>query len=177
LAKKFGTKFMANRKTHRRVGRVSGALYGAHRAKDQRVGHFITESIGGAIGGDIGAMAADWLEPAVSSWHRGAAHSCAAGGIVLSIGDTLAQVEIFCRAEAQRKAMQRSELEMVPHPTLPDMFVPAPGSVLTNLWLLACELLWRAAAGFANGLAAGYVSHLVLDAGTPRSIPLLTKGF
>ena len=168
---------MANRKTHRRVGRVSGALYGAHRAKDQRVEHFITESIGGAIGGDIGAMAADWLEPAVSSWHRGTAHSCAAGGIVLSIGDTLAQVEIFCRAEAQRKAMQRSELEMVPHPTLPDVFVPASGSVLTNLWLLACELLWRAAAGFANGLAAGYVSHLVLDAGTPRSIPLLTKGF
>jgi hypothetical protein len=27
------------------------------------------------------------------------------------------------------------------------------------------------------GLAAGYVSHLALDAGTPRSIPLLVGGF
>lgn len=40
-----------------------------------------------------------------------------------------------------------------------------------------CEFFWRAAAGFGNGLAAGYLSHLVLDAGTPRSIPLLTNGF
>jgi len=39
------------------------------------------------------------------------------------------------------------------------------------------ELFWRLAAGFANGLAAGYVSHLALDAGTPRSIPLLVGGF
>ena len=168
---------MANRATHRRVGRAAGAVYAAHRAKDQKVGHFITESIGGVIGGDIGALAADWLEPAVSSWHRGTAHSCAAGGAVLSLGDILAQAEVFCRAEAERKAIQRSALEMVPHPTLPNVFVPAPGSVLTNLWLLACELFWRAVAGLTNGLAAGYISHLVLDAGTPRSIPLLVKGF
>jgi hypothetical protein len=168
---------MANRTTHRRVGRAAGAVYAAHRAKDQKVGHFITESIGGVIGGDIGALAADWLEPAVSSWHRGTAHSCAAGGAVLSLGDILAQAEVFCRAEAERKAIQRSALEMVPHPTLPNVFVPAPGSVLTNLWLLACELFWRAVAGLTNGLAAGYISHLVLDAGTPRSIPLLVKGF
>lgn len=168
---------MANRRTHRKVGRVTGAVYAAHRAKYQKVGHFITESIGGAIGGDIGAMAADWLEPAVSSWHRGTAHSCAAGGVVLSLGGTLAQAEVYCRAQAERKAAQRSALEMVPHPTLPNVFVPAPGNVLTDLWLLACELFWRALAGFTNGMAAGYISHLVLDAGTPRSIPLLTNGF
>jgi hypothetical protein len=168
---------MANRRTHKRVGRVAGAVYAAHRAKDQKAGRFITETIGGAIGGDIGAMAADWLEPAVSSQHRSTAHSCAAGGVVLSLGDTLAQAEIFCRAQAERKAMQRGALEMVPHPTLQNVFIPAPGSVLTNLWLLACELFWCAVAGFVNGLAAGYISHLVLDAGTPRSIPLLTNGF
>src|SRR5208282_4514631 len=101
---------MANRRTHRKVGRVTGAVYAAHRAKDQKVGHFITESIGGVIGGDMGAIAADWLEPAVSSWHRGTAHSWAAGGIVLSLGDTLARAEIFCRGQAERKAMQRSAL-------------------------------------------------------------------
>jgi len=97
---------MANRRTHWRVGRVAGAVYVARRARDQKVGHFIAESIGGAIGRDIGAMVTGWLEPTVSSWHRSTAHSCVAGGIVLSIGDTLAQVETFCRADAQRKAMQ-----------------------------------------------------------------------
>lgn len=168
---------MPNRRTHRKVGRIAGGVYAAHRAKDQKVGHFITESIGGAIGGDVGAMVADWLEPAISSWHRGTAHSCAAGGLVLSLGDTLAQAEVYCRAQAELKAAQQSALEMVPHPTLPNMFVPAPSCVLTNLWLFVCELFWRGLAGFASGMAAGYVSHLVLDAGTPRSIPLLTNGF
>jgi membrane-bound metal-dependent hydrolase YbcI (DUF457 family) len=38
-------------------------------------------------------------------------------------------------------------------------------------------MFWRFAAGFANGLAAGYVSHLALDAATPRSLPLLVSGF
>jgi hypothetical protein len=168
---------MANRRTHRKVGRIAGGVCAAHRAKDQKVGHFITESIGGVVGGDFGAMIADWLEPAISSWHRGTAHSCATGGLILSLGDTLAQAEVYCRAQAEVKAAQRSAVEMVPHPTLPNMFVPAPGCVLTNLWLLACELFWRGLAGFANGVAAGYISHLVLDAGTPRSIPLLTNGF
>ena len=88
------------------------------------------------------------------------------------------QAEIYCRGQAEHKAAQRSALQMVPDLTMPDVFVPAPpASVLTNMWLLACELFWRALAGFVNGLAAGYISHLVLDAGTPRSIPLLANGF
>ena len=168
---------MANRRTHRKVGRVTRAVMLPTGQRIRRWGISLPESIGGAIGGDVGAMAADWLEPAVSSWHRGTAHSCAAGGVVLSLGGTLAQAEVYCRAQAERKAAQRSALEMVPHPTLPNVFVPAPGNVLTDLWLLACELFWRALAGFTNGMAAGYISHLVLDAGTPRSIPLLTNGF
>ncbi len=64
---------------------------------------------------------------------------------------------------------------MIADPAQPNVFVPAPNSSLTRLWLTICELFWRALAAFANGLAAGYLSHLVLDAGTPRSIPLLTN--
>ena len=64
---------------------------------------------------------------------------------------------------------------MTPDPVQPNVFIPAPNSSLTQLWLTVRELFWRALADFANGLAAGYCSHLVLDAGTPRSIPLLTN--
>ena len=157
--------------------RRSGSDYTATRAKSQTVGQCITESIGGTMGGDIGALVADWLEPGTSSWHRSIAHSCAAGMGILSLGEVLAEAETYCRQQAERKAEESRTLQMMPDLAQPNMFVPAPNSSLMQLWLTVCELFWRALAGFANGLAAGYLSHLVLDAGTPRSIPLLTNGF
>jgi len=168
---------MANRRTHRRAGRISGAVYAAHRAKDQGVLQCAAEVAGGAFGGEVGALVADVLEPGISSWHRGPAHSCTAGVAILSLGDLLGQAETYCRQQAERKAEERRTLQMVPDLMEPNLFVPAPSSILAQLWLVTCELFWRALAGFANGLAAGYLSHLVLDAGTPRSIPLLTNGF
>jgi membrane-bound metal-dependent hydrolase YbcI (DUF457 family) len=35
------------------------------------------------------------------------------------------------------------------------------------------EFIWILLAGFLNGLAAGYVSHLLLDATTPLGTPIL----
>jgi hypothetical protein len=35
------------------------------------------------------------------------------------------------------------------------------------------ELAWRVLAGVPAGIVGGYLSHLALDAGTPRRIPLL----
>lgn len=168
---------MANRKTHRRAGRISGAIYAAHRSTNQTAGKFLVETAAGAVGGDIGALAADWLEPATSSWHRGTAHSCAAGAVVLSLGEVFANVETYCRQQADLKAAERMTLQATPDPLGTNLFVAAPNTSLTQLWLTICEVFWRAAAGFVNGLTAGYLSHLVLDAGTPRSIPLLTNGF
>jgi hypothetical protein len=60
---------MADRKTHRRAGRISGAVYAAHRAKGQSGGNLVIEAAGGALGGDVGALVADFLEPGTSSWH------------------------------------------------------------------------------------------------------------
>jgi|HubBroStandDraft_5_1064220.scaffolds.fasta_scaffold61620_2 hypothetical protein len=171
---------MPDRRTHRRAGRLSGGVYAFQRARKQTVGQCVTETIGGVAGGEVGALVADWLEPGISSWHRGPAHSCTAGVGILSLGEILASVESYCREQADRKAEELRTLQMIPDPAQPSMFIPAPispTSSMGQLWLTICEFLWRAAAGFANGLAAGYLSHLVLDAGTPRSIPLLTNGF
>lgn len=168
---------MADRKTHRRAGRVSGAVYAAHRARGQSVPNFIVETAAGALGGDVGALVSDWLEPGISPWHRGTAHSCAAGATILSLGEVFAGVETYCRQQAERKAAERKTLQATPDPTQPNMFVASPNSSLTQLWLTICEFFWHALAGLVNGLTAGYISHLVLDAGTPRSIPLLTNGF
>jgi hypothetical protein len=53
-------------------------------------------------------------------------------------------------------------------------FVPEFDPML-NLVMKCFELMWSFLAGFTYGLAAGYVSHLALDAVIgKRSIPLLT---
>jgi hypothetical protein len=168
---------MPNRRMHRRVGRIGGGVYAFQRASKQSVAQCVTETIGGVAGGDVGALVADWLEPGISSWHRGTAHSCAAGIGILSLGEVFAGVETYCRQQAERKAAELRTLRMTPDPAQPSTFAPSPNSSLSQLWLTICELFWRVLAGFANGFAAGYISHLVLDAATPRSIPVLTKGF
>lgn len=105
---------MANRKVHRRAGRIAGAVYAGHRATRQPVLHLAAETVGGVYGGELGAVLADVLEPGLSSWHRGIAHSCAAGVEILSLGDTLARIETFCREQAEQKATERRTLEMIP---------------------------------------------------------------
>jgi hypothetical protein len=168
---------MPNRKTHRRAGRIAGAVYAAHRAKGQSVVNCAVEAAGGVFGGDLGATLADVLEPGISSWHRGTAHSCATGAAILSLGDFIREIETFCRQQAEQKAEKRRTLQAIPDPTQANQFVPVPNGAITQFFLTVAEVFWRILAGFANGLAAGYLSHLILDAGTPRSVPLLTNNF
>ena len=115
---------MANHETHRRAGRVAGAVYAAHRAKEQGVVHCAVEMAGGVFGGEFGARVADLWSPD-SSWHRGTAHSCATGVAILSLGDVLTQVETFCRQQAEQKAAQRRTLQMSLDLAQPDLVVPA----------------------------------------------------
>jgi hypothetical protein len=84
--------------------------------------------------------------------------------------DALTAFAAACRENAEKCRA----LPMTPQG---DMFVVAPVDPFSQLLLNMFELFWRFLAGFTNGLAAGYVSHLALDAATPRSIPLLTNGF
>src|SRR5260370_13381893 len=84
---------MANRRTHRKAGRIAGGVYAAHRAKDQGVVKCAAETLGGVFGGDLGAVLADVIEPGLSSWPRGMSHSWAAGAGVLSLGGVLIRPE------------------------------------------------------------------------------------
>jgi hypothetical protein len=169
---------MPDGKTHRRAGRVAGGVYAAHQAKNQCLVNCAVETTGGVFGGDIGARLSDVFEPGTSSWHRGPAHSCAAGvGILSALGEALPHVVTLLRETADKKAEQRKTLQMTPDPPQPNLFVPKPDTALTQFFLFLAEIALRLLAGFVNGIAAGYVSHLVLDAGTPRSIPLVAGRF
>jgi hypothetical protein len=85
------------------------------------------------------------------------------------MGKVFAAIEAACRENAEKSGAISMEQQG-------DTFVPVTDPVTRFLSALF-ELFWRLAAGFFNGLRAGYVSHLALDAMTPRSIPLLTSGF
>src|SRR5258708_140013 len=75
---------MADGKTHKAIGMTSGAIFAAYKAKNQTPENFIIEAIGGALGGYAGGILPDYLEPAISSWHRDIAHSVAAGSTVVA---------------------------------------------------------------------------------------------
>jgi hypothetical protein len=163
---------MPGLKTHRRVGAIAGAADAFYQAKDKPSANVLFESIGGALGGYVGGSLPDVFEPAVSSWHRDVGHSIVvAGGGVLYARQLLAGWAQQCRNNAIRQT--------VPTMSFPgsDAFVPIPLSPLTQLGMTLARLFWSLLAGFLNGLSAGYASHLVLDAGTPRGIPLLTGSF
>ena len=145
---------MPNRATHARVGAATGAAVAAFRAREAPTPQMLTEVIGGLVGGWLGRVLPDVLEPATSPHHRQLAHSAVAGGAL-----TLARVaewQASCRASAT--AAQRALL----HP-------PGSEDRSRTEWDV---LFWRLLAGALVGLVAGYASHLVLDAGTPKGLPL-----
>jgi hypothetical protein len=165
------------RTTHAYVGMTAGIGYAAFQAKGRSSFNLLAEAAGGALGGWYGGQLPDVFEPALSSWHRGFAHSGAAGTAIVANRPRLSSFQDQCRKQAEECRSKRESLTMVPHPSQPNLFVPAPSRQWEHLWLTVQELFWLFAAGFANGLAAGYVSHLALDFTTPRSIPLLTGRF
>jgi membrane-bound metal-dependent hydrolase YbcI (DUF457 family) len=112
------------------------------------------EMIGGGLGGQVGGLLPDQLEPAISSWHRGTAHSYTLIVLLLDRRAQLLDWVEWCR-EQGRSCERRLACE--------------PGSALIlQLWIA----FWSLAAGFVTGLLAGYVSHLALDALTPHGLPL-----
>jgi hypothetical protein len=161
---------MPDGKTHKLVGAGTGAVYASSRAKEQTVTNWCAEVAGGAFGGYVGGALPDVLEPALSPWHRNTAHSGNVLGGIIGIRKALEAVEFVCRENAEKAEAILMEQQG-------EVWVPVVTDPISQLIAKLVELFWRVAAGFVNGVAAGYASHLALDAMTPRSIPLLTSGF
>ncbi len=158
---------MPGRDTHKYVGAAAGLALAAAQAQQESRAHFWIEMMGGAFAGMMGGMAPDWLEPAVCSWHRGVCHSASAGAALIAAQQTLANWAIVCRQNAAKcRAPQVEDVQT-------GEWIPIQRTPLEQLWAEVKEIIWTLLAGFLNGLAAGYVSHLLLDATTPRGIPIL----
>lgn len=148
-----------NAQAHRLGGAMAGGgvAFGTH--KGQNGIETLVEILAGTWGGMLGAKFPDWIEPATHSWHRGRAHSfTAAGGI---IGGSIQGLASLQSSYQDRIATARLKLQ---HAVTPSE------QLLRTLEIF----FWLAlVASLAQGLAAGYVSPLALDAVTPRSIPII----
>lgn len=154
---------MSDGKTHQKIAMASGGVAALLMSNEKEPWKLIAETLGGVIGGLVGGKLPDIIEPAVHSWHRNVAHSFSTGAVV--VGAAAKGVQSWhasCRAKAEAWAQRRRDPNLTP---------------TDRALALVAELAWRIAAGLPIGAAAGYVSHLALDAGTPRGIPLIARGF
>jgi hypothetical protein len=151
---------MPRRPTHITAGCISGLAAGILTSKKLPTDHQLLHVVCATIGGTIGGLAPDSLEPALSPHHRSLFHSLAVGsaagsGLIANWQARCHEAAAACVSRAEQAPLgsaQRSEEE-------------------------AKALLWRAVAGLLVGFLAGYLSHLALDAGTSSSLPLFVNGF
>jgi membrane-bound metal-dependent hydrolase YbcI (DUF457 family) len=149
---------MARRRTHLVVGVAAGAAGAAYRSRRGTTRVRVAETLGGGIGGAVGGLLPDYLEPAVNSWHRSVCHSYATVCVgAAKVPNVLSQWEAYCRRQAE----------------IHDQLAASCKNDCQHAWHVLCALLWRMASRFVVGVAAGYLSHLALDQLTPRGLPLL----
>jgi hypothetical protein len=148
---------MANGNTHRIIGTFSGLGFSVYKAKDQQGLPFLLESVGGSFGGYLGGRAPDIFEPPIHPNHRSTAHGFLP---VLTIGylgaDWLTQWQKKLRDTAQH------------YSTLSEQAT----TEFEKIWFALLAMVLRFFCGVLAGMYAGYGSHIVLDAMTPKGLPL-----
>jgi len=155
---------MSNLAEHDEAGIAAGAILSLVLALKSSVRgeewDVVAQVLGGAVGGKLGSRLPDLIEPPTSSWHRSTAHSLVATAAVATGGVAKGNRLAERLRVAARDARIRGDEN------------PDARAVHTMR-----RLLNSFGAGVATGMPAGYVSHTLLDAATPRSIPIITKGF
>ncbi|MCC6649277.1 MAG: metal-dependent hydrolase [Polyangiaceae bacterium] len=135
---------MANRDDHDALGALFGGLSVLVSAAAAGREPTLGELLGGVAGGVLGSRIPDVLEPAVHPNHRKVAHSFAAAALTGRF-----VVPAAHRLHADGATQAESKLDP------------------------ALKFLQQFAAGASVGAVAGYGSHLVADASTPKGLPLL----
>jgi hypothetical protein len=155
---------MSNATTHGLAGGASGAIVSLATCEGTSLVEACAALLTGMGLGYLGGRAADLLEPASHPNHRGPAHSAAVGvGLfALARSDSATEWARRCRFRAAECRLRAESA--------------ADDPLARFGWLLA-EFFWLSLATALKTFVAGYVSHLVLDARTARSLPLLCAQF
>lgn len=149
---------MPNRRIHMIAGSAAGGTTAFFLSGDQDPVHRFFEVLGGVLGGALGGRFPDVVEPAIHAGHRSVAHALVPAGVAGAAGlPRLPAAQQHVRQWADRCRARRE----------------AATSVLKRiLWWLA-EMVCRLVSGALAGAAVGYASHLLLDATTPKGLPLI----
>jgi len=120
----------------------------------------LTEALSGMAVGTFAGMLPDILDPPTHPGHRSVAHAIVPAGTAgVTVAPRIGSAQQWFREKAEQCRARRA--------------------VATNFFdsfvLLLAEILLRLCAGAVVGLAAGYASHLLLDAGTPDGLPFITR--
>jgi membrane-bound metal-dependent hydrolase YbcI (DUF457 family) len=149
---------MPNRNAHLIGGGVAGLAAGLYATRALPEHQRGIEIVSAVVGGLIGGVLPDVLEPATSPNHRAEFHSLVMG---MGVGAAAtAEWQARCRARA---------LECDGRAALLVEGSPERSSEE------AAAFWWRVLAGLLVGFLAGYGSHLVMDFTTTRALPLITN--
>ena len=149
---------MPNKRFHIKLGAASGGVVAGMVALQRESPDVVLETVAGIVGGTLGGMAPDVIEPAVSPRHRAFFHGAVAG--------TALSTAAFLSWEANCRA-QSAHWDSVAALHDPSCQLHADCK--------RSALAWRLMAALIVGIAVGYASHLVADAQTPLGIPLITR--
>lgn len=153
---------MPNRAVHDVAGTASGALFAVLRAGNQSNPQIFLESLGGCIGGFAASRLPDIIDPPICPNHRDVGHSIVVvGGVYVAVWKGLNNTQQALRAHAEQLATRRETSNSM--------------SDFKKFLSQCVEAICYILAGVISGAIAGYVSHLALDAGSARGLPLLCK--
>lgn len=152
---------MPKRRSHVAIGMAAALLAGQRSLTDVPSDGQLAFLGGLALGGAAGGITPDQVEPAEHPHHRGSFHSLAAlAAILWLMHDHVPAVsDVILRTGAELHSRRTN--------------ASCPGQ--DQSWLALQEQACYFAAGALRGFGAGYASHLLADAVTPRSVPLLAR--
>jgi hypothetical protein len=118
----------------------------------------ILESAGGAVGGYIGGILPDWIDPPFHPGHRSLAHGLAPVTTGAAFWYwTLDDWQNHLRQIADHHAQCRARST----------------DFASTAWHAFAEWVLRLLSGFPAGIGAGYIIHVAFDFATPRCLPVV----
>jgi hypothetical protein len=153
---------MSNFKDHQTIGGLVGGTAALLCAQDQPPLLTLAEICGGWIAGQRAGTWADAAEPATSSHHRDFCHALAPTAYGTSL--------LFQQVDSLQTSL-RSQAQAC------FQLAATTNDGLQQFVNVAAGLLLHVVAGAVPAMPASYISHIALDACTPRGVPLLFRGF
>ena len=149
---------MPNRRVHVATSTPAGAVYAFHKTKYQNELTRLQELVGGALGGYLGGILPDQIDPPAHPGHR-------------SVGHGFCPVAVVAASWNHNLESWQSRLRQLANEHDYHGFQSA--DPILKGWHAIMALALRLLSGFLAGIGAGYITHVALDSLTASCLPLV----